>query len=356
MNYYYKYIKYKTKYLKCKQLNVGGTLVSLAVLNLLKDDKNENKLKKIYEFNNNSIINKDINISNINSEFNELIKIFNENIDNTTFFNDTYKNEQKKLYQIYIFIQKVFFYLNIYKMSFVKGTIIFGDNNNHLYNFLTCGIKNGICDKFIFKKISTHWTIDNKNVFDKPDVISNDKKFTANSALILHPQACRNNKCLKLVLSFDIPIIYGWHDYIINKKVLLFYRFQQGENKYIFFKLKNNNFDESDSNDMLDKHTKLNSYYYQNNFRENKYMSRLSDLDEKNNYMTDQDQVYYNENGTIYKANKIYDDKNFNKRAVLTDKNKIEIDIDNYNLNLRTGHEVYICNKIKDFLLDNELL
>ena len=230
-------------------------------------------------------------------------------------------------------------------MSFVKGTIIFGDNNNHLYNFLTCGIKNGICDKFIFKKISTHWTIDNKNVFDKSGVISNDTFFTANSALILHPQACRNNKCLKLVLSFDNPIKYLCNNIVIEKKVLLFYRFKHGDNKYIFFKLKNNKYDDIELNNTKDI------------INDQQFFNRNENNDINNNYKLN----IINENNATIQYDKInfYDKIDYTHMIELEIKNielelenkKIDLqnNIDYYNKHLRTGYEIFIDNNLKKY-------
>jgi hypothetical protein len=140
----------------------------------------------------------------------------------------------------------------------VHYTLIFEDNNNLLYNFLTHGIISnypGCIDSSKYPQLSTsHVTGTRMDIFDvrcthmkifnKKNIKSNETCFDfTNSNLI-----CSDKKCFKLELILNNPL-----EYICDiktptnernpqnhseKEVVLYYKFNDNNNnKYIFFKL-----------------------------------------------------------------------------------------------------------------------
>ena len=73
---------------------------------------------------------------------------------------------------VVLFVKNLFTFLKKYEMCFLSGTIIFQDNNNELFNFLTFdNIKKENCNGKI-KATSAHYTLTHKDVYEKDNVKS----------------------------------------------------------------------------------------------------------------------------------------------------------------------------------------
>ena len=245
--------------------------------------------------------------------------------------------------EIVLFVKKLFTFLKKNNMCFLSGTIIFEDNNNKLFNFLTYNslTENSIECSNKVKRTNGHISITHNNVYDKQGVTSAEKcaeKFLNNQKKILHLYpTCNNNKCFKMEFIFKDVIDYLCDqetlvkdldkNNISNKRVILYYRFNYNNKDYLFFKLEEYNMN---SVEHLKKFADLkrNDTYDKRRENETNYDIELSS----------NDKIFYD------KILKYY----FNNSRIDILKN-IEI----YNTKLRTGRELFIFEELKEYLLLN---
>ena len=272
-------------------------------------------------------------------------------------------------------------------MCFITGTIIFEDNNNVLYNFLTHGIISnnlGCIDISKYPQLSiSHVTGTHMKIFNKTNIKSNDTCFDfTNSNLI-----CSDKKCFKLELIFNNPL-----EYICDKEtflnmrdeknksekgVLLYYKFinNSNGNKYIFFKL--------EQHDMNSISHAFNFLYQQrndtyNNRRENEGLDDYNEIlnnkgggffdfftftgNDKpepkpepkhvSKYATKTNDVeFYNKLDTIIRNNQSSFQLNQIIPQIAINKASILEKVSYYNENIRTGAELFIMEELKNYLL-----
>jgi hypothetical protein len=108
---------------------------------------------------------------------------------------------------VVLFVKNLFTFLKKYKMCFLSGTIIFQDNNNELFNFLTFdNIKNDNCNGKV-EATSPHYSYTHKKVYKKNDVESAEtcvEKFLDPLNKKLEKYSCSNKTTLMLVLKWNI--------------------------------------------------------------------------------------------------------------------------------------------------------
>ena len=76
---------------------------------------------------------------------------------------------------VILFVKYLFTFLKKNNMCFLSGTIIFQDNNNELFNFLTFNdTANNSCNGKV-KSTNAHITTTHKKVYDKDKVESAEK-------------------------------------------------------------------------------------------------------------------------------------------------------------------------------------
>lgn len=244
------------------------------------------------------------------------------------------------------FCISLFGFLKRKEMCFLSGSIIFEDNNNRLFNLLTYGDldnKSEDCDK---KKLlaSSRITLTHKEVFDKPDVkvVESDEKCIN---LKRYQQSfksigrCEDGRCFKLELQLNKQINYlcgddGNKKNKSTKQIILYYRFEHNNKKYLFFKLEAH---------PINSLGHLSDYINQS--RRDTYEKRR-----ENNSVYDEE--------IKEKDLRFYVSLLINEFKQLKSTEKIQIIsniVDNYNPLLRTGRELFIFEELKEFLL-NELI
>lgn len=239
---------------------------------------------------------------------------------------------------VVLFVKNLFTFLKEKNMCFLSGTIIFQDNNNELFNFLTFNKKtNNNCDGKV-KSTKAHITTTHKNVYDKINVTSAEicvEKFLSNSTK-LFDLCTKNNTCFKMEYVLNNKINYlcdqetKWKSInpnnISTKRVILYYRFKIDDKTYLFFKLEE--YSMEDSNHVL---TLINK-----NRHDTYHKRRENEIDYEKDLKHIDDIFYENQ------LNKL------NEEIF----NSIKDEIDFYNLNLRTGRELFIYEELKQELLD----
>jgi hypothetical protein len=138
-------------------------------------------------------------------------------------------------------------------MCFLSGTIIFQDNNNELFNFLTFdNIKNDNCNGKV-EATSPHYSYTHKKVYKNNDVESAEtcvEKFLDPLNKKLEKYSCSNktpHACFKMeyILNNKIHFLCDQENIFkdINpknkstKRIILYYRFKFLNKTYLFFKL-----------------------------------------------------------------------------------------------------------------------
>jgi hypothetical protein len=271
--------------------------------------------------------------SKIIDESDNIFKLINE------------KSLEEKEANIIYFINKLYIILKYYHLCHLSGTIIFEDNNSQLYNLLTYGINDRNMGKKCYKgyNISTpHWTITHKKIYDKEniesaeDCIKLSSKTNLSKKILTNNEKCKKNKCFKLEFIFNKSLDYlcdintnASKKKDINKSskgVLLYYRFKYENIIYLFFKL------EGHPMISLSHVASLISKK-----RNDEYLKRREDENiEKYIELINLDIDFYNQISKLLRLP--YSDI----------KNKLDL----YDINLRTGKELFIIEELKDFIIN----
>ena len=232
-------------------------------------------------------------------------------------------------------------------MCFLSGTIIFQDNNNELFNFLTFNNKNKNNDLCYGKVESSngHFTKTHLNVYNKKEVISaetcvNDFLTSYNKFL---ESKCgkKKHECFKMEYVFNNKIDYLCDQEtmlksinpknISTKGVILYYRFKIQYKTYLFFKLEGH---------------RMNSL---------KHVGAFLNKNRKDTYPKRRENVktndYFKE---LYEIDMDFYDKSveFLNKEDIENIKRIKEDINFYNENLRTGRELFIYEDLKNYLLN----
>jgi hypothetical protein len=243
---------------------------------------------------------------------------------------------------VILFVKYLFTFLKKNKMCFLSGTIIFQDNNNELFNFLTFNNKNKNNDLCYGKVESSngHFTKTHLNVYNKKEVISaetcvNDFLTSYNKFL---ESKCgkKKHECFKMEYVFNNKIDYLCDQEtmlksinpknISTKGVILYYRFKIQNKTYLFFKLEGH---------------RMNSL---------KHVGAFLNKNRKDIYPKRRENVLnYNYNKDFLHIDKKFYDIQLKD---LNNKNQIIEEINYYNNNLRTGHELFIYEDLKNKLLN----
>jgi hypothetical protein len=245
---------------------------------------------------------------------------------------------------VVLFVKNLFTFLKKYKMCFLSGTIIFQDNNNELFNFLTFNnIKNDNCNGKV-EATSGHYTLTHKEVYKNNKVESAEtcvEKFLDPLNKKLEEFSCNNktpHSCFKMeyVLNNKIHFLCDQETMgnKINpknsstKRVILYYRFKIVDKTYLFFK--------------LEAYSMLKSGHIVEFINKKRFDTYLKRRENENNYINE-----------LYEIDMDFYDKSveFLNKADEENTKRIKYDIIYYNENLRTGRELFIYEDLKKFLL-----
>lgn len=249
----------------------------------------------------------------------------------------------KKKNNILAFVIGLFRFLKRNNMCFLSGSIIFEDDNNRLFNLLTYGQLYNMDDECRKDEalVSSRITMTHKKVFEKPNVKivkSDEKCFKLNPVQRSFKtiNQCKDGKCFKLEFKFDKPIEYlcgddGNEANMSSKRIIIYYRFEHNNKKYLFFKLEGN---------PVNSMAHIHKYMFQ---------TRKDTYDKRRENDNDYDEKLERKDLRFYLSLFI------NELKDLPQSNKTEIYLDikhNYNPSLRTGKELFIFEELKEFLLN----
>ena len=243
---------------------------------------------------------------------------------------------------VILFVKYLFTFLKKNNMCFLSGTIIFQDNNNELFNFLTFNdTANNSCNGKV-KSTNAHITTTHKKVYDKDKVESAEKcveNFLSDNILKRKLESlCGKHFCFKMEYVFNNKINFLCDQETkrksINpknkstKRVILYYRFKILDKTYLFFKLEEHSMENPKHLLTLVNTKRIDTYpKRRENIKENIYIHHLIHID-----------------------NSFYDKQL--KDLPEKDKQPIYDEINFYNIHLRTGHELFIYEDLKKNLLN----
>jgi hypothetical protein len=264
-------------------------------------------------------------------------------------------NNKKK--NVMEFFKRLFNFLFYHNQCFFKGTLVFQDNNNKLYNFLTYGIisENESCfkDPIAQQKYSVK---DYMEVYKKDQRIeSSDKCFLQGLEQSL--RGCTNNKCLILEIIFYEDLNYLCdNEKKESKQSCIYYKFKYENKHYIFLKLLPFPFNSIGYHtETVNKAVKgIYQFFGKKDDTLDRYHQRNHNNDFAEYKFNDIDNDFYKNLGIINNDYYLFNNtKNENIYNIYFKYNNDDYinDINYYNKHLRTGDEMFITEKLKNYFI-----
>ena len=252
------------------------------------------------------------------------------------------------------FFKRLFQFLFYHKQCFFEGTIVFEDKNNKLYNFLTYGIisDNNSCLEDPKIAEETYSVQNYMDVYKKyPKVESSDKCFVQGLEQSL--RGCKSNMCLILEIIFDEDLNYLCDQQDKeSKKSCIYYKFKYENKQYIFLKLLPYTFNSR----ILKGVTGVLNYFKNKENNEYDPSKRYKKRDNviSNYEFNEEDDIFYknvnfDNNPDSFKHKYLKDDQENIYNVFFKHNN--DDDINYYNTHLRTGNEMFITDKLKNYFI-----
>ena len=286
-------------------------------------------------------------IKNNENENEKQIKIKAEEIEKKNII----KNKKKDVME---FFKRLFQFLFYHNQCFFEGTLVFEDKNNKLYNFLTYGIisDNNSCLEDPKIAEETYSVQNYMDVYKKyPKVESSDKCFVQGLEQSL--RGCKSNKCLILEIIFDEDLNYLCDQQDKeSKKSCIYYKFKYENKQYIFLKLLPYTFNSR----ILKGVTGVFNYFKNKENNEYDPSKRYKKRDNviSNYEFNEEDDIFYknvnfDNNPDSFKHKYLKDDQENIYNVFFKHNN--DDDINYYNTHLRTGNEMFITDKLKNYFI-----